>query len=450
MTAETLRQIERMAASAATHDYAQAQAALAAARAGIGVEIAARLDRIAHGEVPISVEDGIAFVGDAAPAARHACIGAMRYLHGSGVAPIPVVIVDCTDATRVAMTIPIVPGAAYVAVPSRDEDLAAAAAHELAHAHIRSGNPFLDEGMAYHFELSACGDFPRGAARRVADAQGRCAGSRTLLAYDAIDDPFFDKLLPGNGTLVHAQGALVFGALRDKIGMAAAAEWYGALAAQGDARDGAAAALEAALGESLESLDARLGFRSVGASSLDFEPREIDKAYVRGEHATLERIHESLIERGEPATPPDRRAFDAELIAMVGVIANRAAARRLSRMEYALVKGRIARYSQIHGRTPRFFLYRGILASCRAPGEDNYLDAAIYLDDARVDLEMALARDPNDAQILSCVARWEWGVPPEFGGSRGRARDLLERIAAIPEHADDVRASLERARAEVP
>jgi hypothetical protein len=450
MTGETLRQLERMAASAAAGDYTQAQAALGAARTGIGTEVAARFERIARGEVPILVEEGMAFVGEPAPVAREACAAARRYLHQCGVPPIPLVFVDCTGAARVAMTIPVVAGTAYVVVPSHEEDVAASSAHELAHAHIRSGNPFLDEGMAYHFELSFIGRFPQDAALRVAQAEGRCAGSRTLLAYDAIDDPFFDKLLPGNGTLVHAQGALAFGAVRDRIGVAAAAEWYRELAAQGVATDGAGAALEAILGEGLESLDVRLGFRLAGSSTVHFDPVAIDKAYVRGEHAALEGIHASLVERGEPAAAPQRKAFDAELIAMVGVIAHRAAERRLSRMEYALLKGRIARYAQVHGRTPRFFLYRGILSSCRAPGEENYLDATLYLDDARVDLEMALARDPNDAQILSCIARWEWGVPEEFGGNRARARDLLERIAAIPEHADDVRASLERVRAEVP
>jgi hypothetical protein len=446
---ETLREVERLVAAAAGHDQRSAEAAYRAARGDVGTEAAVRLERIARGEAPVSMEQGIGFVGEASPAARRACTAAMRYLQDAGVPAVQLLLVDCAETSRVAMTIPVVPGAAYVVLPGRADDLAAAAMHELAHAHISSGNAFLDEGMAYHFELSVTGRFPEDAARRVAEAAGCCPGCRTLLAYDALDDPYFDKLLPGNGPLVHAQGALVFGALSDRMGIPAAAAWYKQLAPSRDGGD-TAEALEAALGESLENLDLGMHFRPGVPLPVEVDARAVGKAYVRGDHGALEALHASLVERGEPPIPPDRDTFEAELMTMVSVAAERAVDKRLSRLEYAMVKGRLARYVQLHGRTPRYLLFRGMLAFCRAPGEENDLDATLYLDDARADLEMALARAPCDAQVLACVARWEWRLPEQLGGSRERARDLLERIAAMPEHADDVRVSLDRVRARVP
>jgi hypothetical protein len=174
-----------------------------------------RIRRIIDGEVSIAYHEDLFFVGSAAEDQRKRCSSALGFLRSQGIESIPVILVQlATTASDFAATMPIVSGVAYACLSGGvDSDAYAAAVHEFAHAHIRSGNRFLDEGAAYYFELRCQNAYPAVAADCVSNQNARARPLRTLLAYDAADDPYFDLLLSGNGKLIHSQAALLFGYL---------------------------------------------------------------------------------------------------------------------------------------------------------------------------------------------------------------------------------------------
>lgn len=447
--------VERLALTAAEGDLSGAERSFKAARRFLnGGPIDRRLERIAAGEVPVTVRGGAFFVGPQSEENLRVCAKALDFLRAQGIVTMPVLLIEFAAAPGgPAATLPIVPGAAYVLLSGSGEvDLYAATVHEFSHAHLSSGNVFLDEGMAYYFELVCQAMYPVAARRRILEAASGMIGLRTLLAYQATDDPFFEKLLPGKDKLIHSQGALLFGHVVEKLGLSGACRVYGSIVEAGGADD-AALQIESALHATLEDLDRDLKFKSARDAKVDLatlEPTAIARSFVAGDHESLVAAYGAVFSRDGFHQPSSIESCEAELLALTGVAAQRAVDRSLTRFEYAFIKGLLWRYLHSFGKTPRYFLFRGLLSFCRAPAEENYLDATIFLDEARVDLEMALARGPNDPEIIACLSRWEWRLPEEAGGSKERALLLLKRLAAIPGYSEVVQPTLDRCQSQMP
>jgi hypothetical protein len=446
--------VELLALSAAAGDRGGAQDSFKAARRFFnGGPVERRLERIVAGEVPVSEREGVFFVGPQTEESLRVCAKALDFLRAQGIAPIPVLLIECASGHGApAATLPMVPGAAYVFLSGTGEaDLYAAAVHEFGHAHLRSGNLFLDEGMAYYFELQCQAMYPDAARQSTRGAGPGTIDLRTLLAYESTDDPFFEKLLPSHGKLIHSQGALLFGRLVEKIGLAAAARVYGGLLEAG-AGDNAAPQIEDALQATLEDLERDLQLTpahraKAGATALD--PAALSRVFVAGDHAGLVAAYESIFSRDwSPARSIE--GCEAELLALTSIAAEKAVDRSLTRFEYAFIKGRLSRYVNSFGKTAKYFLFRGLMSFFRAIGEENYLDGAIFLDEARVDMEMALARGPSDPEIIACLSRWEWRLPAEAGGSKERALLLMRRLAAIPGYSEIIKPTLDLCESQMP
>lgn len=136
-------------------------------------------------------------------------------------------------------------------------------AHELAHLHLRSGNRFLDEGIAVFFQARHDRAAIFVGSRIDGEALLRAHGHaipplRAMLAYDARGDLFFEGLVPDAalrpGVYVAAH-ALVAHAL-ECFGAGGLRRLCEALRASAPAAHPALVARE--LGESIETLDRRL------------------------------------------------------------------------------------------------------------------------------------------------------------------------------------------------
>lgn len=152
-------------------------------------------------------------------------------------------------------------------------------AHELAHLHLRSGNRFLDEGIAVFFQARHDRTSIFVGSRIDGETLLRTRGHaipalRAMLAYDARSDLFFERLVPDAALrpcVYVAAHALVAHAL-DRLGMDGLRRLCEAL--QSRAPSAHPSVVAHALGEPIESLDRRLLRASSGRGSSDALPMD--------------------------------------------------------------------------------------------------------------------------------------------------------------------------------
>jgi len=445
------RPLQAVLSLLARREFGAAAALYAQLRRPILSPVAARrFQKLLDGERSVTVQEGIYFVGSASTVQLGAASSALGFLAQHGV-PVDrcLVIEFASNPSNLAAALPLDADTVYLHLSGSDDiDLVAAAVHEFAHVVFRSGNRVLDEGAAHYFELLWQERFPAAAEARVAGI-GASVDLRTLLAYEAHDDAYFELLLPGNNMRVHAIGALLFAKLISRLQMQGVRELYGRIFEEGGDAD-VATILEQDTGMSIERIE------GVGQSSVEEQTPVIgeadvvvvEAAYVEGDTAKLMSYYEGLFRQTSARALSDARKAEAELLVLAAGAVERGVERVITRYEGAFVRARLLRHLAGSGRDSRYYLFRALMNIARATAEGSGLDGALLFDEAKTDLEIGLARDDRDPLVMSCLARIEWHSPQ--GGAEGKLRaiDLLRRISAIPAYAPLVQQTLRRCLAE--
>lgn len=409
-----------------------------------------RVKRILQGEVPLSLHEGLYFAGDVSAEHLRACLAATAFLQSESLALNNLLILDCSGGAEFAAAFPVIDGVVYICLSGADAaEFELAAVHEFAHASLLSGNRFLDEGVAHYFELQYQNRLEAIQADRTTNPEPSRNSVRIWLAYDARDDPFFELMTPGHNKAVHLQAARFFAAVRAVLGGDGTNALFAELAEMGSGAD-AAAVIERMTGLSIETLEARAGLTGAARPSVATAPdgSALATAFVAGDMTVLAAAYDEVFKDDACVQPPDPARAEQELLALAAVAANKAFKRSLTRYETAFLKSRFFQYRETQPKSARLYLFRALMSIAAMPSEGSMLDAIILLDEAKTDLEMAMARYPNDALVLACLARLEWYSPKEVLGGRARALELFRRIAAIPGYAAIIQATIDHCEQE--
>lgn len=135
-----------------------------------------RLQKLISGERNVHRRDGIYYIGAVNAQQYNACLRARNLLAEHGLVIDSVLLVEfASNPSQFAAALPISAKISYLCIAGTDEqELAAAAVHEFSHVALSAGNRFLDEGVAYYFELVSQALFPA-VALQNARAQLACA-----------------------------------------------------------------------------------------------------------------------------------------------------------------------------------------------------------------------------------------------------------------------------------
>lgn len=446
------RPLQAVLSLLARREFGAAAARYARIRRSILSPVAARrFKKLLDGERSVTAHDGIYFVGSTNTIQLSATTSALRFLAQHGVTVDQCVIIEfASNPSNLAAALPLDADTVYLHLSGSDEvDLTAAAVHEFAHVAFRSGNRFLDEGAAHYFELLWQDRFPAAAEERVTGI-GAPLDLRTLLAYEAHDDAYFELLLPGNNMRVHAIGALLFAKLISQRQMQGMRELYARIL-EGGADADAVTILEQEFGMSIERLE------DVGNSSVDehapviceADVATVEIAYIEGDTDKLMYYYGGLFRQASARDLSDARTAEAEALVLAACAVERGLERAITRYESAFVRARLLRHLSGSGRDGRYYLFRALMNISRATAEGSGLDGALLFDEAKTDLEIGLARDGCDPLLMSCLARIEWHSAQGGAEGKQRAIDLLRRISAMPAYAPHVQQSLQRCLAEV-
>jgi hypothetical protein len=404
-----------------------------------------RVKRILQSEVSLSMHEGLYFVGEVSPENLQACMSALAFLRTHSLKPNTLLVLDCSGGSELAAAFPVLEGVTYICLSGADtSDFESAAVHELAHACLMSENRFLDEGVAHYLELEYRGCSAAIGSDAAEHLSDRRISARIWLAYDADDDPFFELMLPGNNKSVHQQASRFFEAVHTQLGARGVSSLFNDLVASGPGAD-AAGIIERTTGLTIEQLELRAGVVRGPRCTPDATQDEsgIRAAFVAGDMVVLTQAYESILKENSPVQPQDTGRAEQELVVIGAVAANKSFKRSLTRYEIAFFKSRFMQYHDTHGKTARLYLFRALMSIAAMSSEGSMLDAIILLDEAKTDLELAMARYPDDPFVLACLGRLEWYSPKEMLGGRARALELFRRIAAIPGYAAIIRPTID-------
>ncbi len=336
-----------------------------------------------------------------------------------------------------------VAGIGYVRLSLRNvmQDGTSVLAHELAHLYLTSSNRFFDEGLALTFQAH-CHDGQIYLGREVdldphpPRRLDQPFSLRALLAYDARNDVFFDRLAPD----VHYKKAVYMSALTfarhvlEKLRMDGVKALCARLRAAPTTTVHPVLVAEA-LGERIEAIDDRL-FQKPELTPVDFRICDhggiLPSTTIIWAELTPDDVN-GLIDRLRRPMGDERLRIAAQACLA------RALVRRLMEDQSDAPLADVAELRTLvfEARESTYLLDReqillqGWLAIAELRIAPTVPARLASWERALIAFDRALEKFPDDPEVLSATAALHLRGPEDYGANRALARQCLEKLSAI-------------------
>lgn len=396
-----------------------------------------KIRKVLSGEEAITEVGGLYVIGDITPEVSDSIQRCNAYYSQEGLGYAPGIILNLNNnLNNFAATFPLVDGWYYISIDT--EGLLPSLIHEVGHCYFNSKNRFLDEAAAYYYETRFLGEYPHAVEENICSFES-FLDLHALISYDADDDPFFEKLIPGKHFWVHSKGARLFGMLLDSIGVEKLLGLYRKLSKKmiSEHINYLAVYLRSELGDGADTLVEQFDSPEVWTTSINNV--DVEYRYVTGEVDSLSVIYQEFFEflqSGGCASDIEDKA----LLAITAVAFMKNSAGNLSRAEAIVVKSRLARkVSTMNRDSARYYFYRSCYSIVNLIIGSDTINQLMTLEDAAGDLERGLEFDQEDAILLVCLSRLEWFTPEDLEerkGSKDRSLVYLKRASMVKGYAE--------------
>lgn len=397
------------------------------------------LKKIIHGEQTLVGQDKVFYCNQASFGHAEVIEQAIAFLRSEGLTPPELLLVDINITHQdVGSMTPLVQGkAAYIRISATDEaNLFAVLVHELVHASVLSGHLFLDEAIAYYFENKCIGG---DLLSQIKSNKGSGLLSlRLLLEYNEKDDPFFDKLMPGCGLLIHAFGAALIEQMVRAKGVQATIDFYQRIAQQ-RTKSNLVQRTENLMGMNIEDVEILAGLRQPKVlSQSESEHQETLVDFVACKQDEVEKAYRRYLMSDNRSDLLNETQNGIELTILTSIGVEKATSNTLSRLEFHILQSRFQWFEEKYYGSVGYFMFRGLFNLIRSFTQTNKLEEIFYFDEATADLNMALGQAGKQPYVLAQMAKLNYHKLKQIGASLKPAIQLYENLSLIPQFTDAV------------
>lgn len=399
-----------------------------------GISSLNKVKRLLAGEASLTDIHGVFVVGELSAEIAQAIEQSLAFFLSQGIKNSAGIILDVSESLHEFAATHQLMEDWHLVTLSKD-NIQPSMIHEFAHCFFNTGNRFLAEAAAYYYETCYCEQYPQQVLKQI-DNFNSFLDVRTLISYDAADDPFFEKLVPDQKFWVHAKGAIFFGRLLEQYDINQIQKLYAKLRGKLCSEH-----LQIMYRELSDTLDSILSDDSHNISVSSWKSSitlDMEYHYVTGETDELYPVYEEFFEQllsGKYISQIE----DETLIAIMAVALQKSAASDLTRAEAAVIIEQLTvTLATMERDNPRYFFFRSCLSVTQLMTGSDTIDQLMILEDAVNDLEKGLSIDPQDPVLLICLSRLEWYTPRELEerkGSLERSLHYMKRVAAMEKYA---------------
>ncbi|MFC7332373.1 hypothetical protein [Rhodocista pekingensis] len=338
----------------------------------------------------------------------------------------PFIIVNIGQDGKPARIIQEVAGISLIEFSPQDLSDPGTVAHELAHAFALSDHRALDEGFATYVEYLVATGSHDAACAELSRSAAEAPSLDSLLAHRWRDRPCFEGM-PGS----HALAGLLAGRLLERMGTSAFLQMISSVreAKVEDARPLIANSLGIPLHE-LSGLLASVATTGRHGTKIRPSPLQFHRirtSFLLGQTDGLAAEMGPWREYVLANPDDDDAAVHAVMLALLArTVPDQAEEAARFPLE-AVLDGLRRRLPH----DPVIFALCLAWEGAKAQTSTSYLALRDCFARARAIAEAALDQFPRSCDVLVAVAKLELQTPVEYGGSRGRAANLLTRAAAV-------------------